>query len=66
MAFGVLARQALGVALPLQVLESAAGFYIGTADENGPCSRESVEYWSERGAAEAALRHVAFTQRMEP
>lgn len=63
MGFGVLAQQELGVKLPLQILKSAAGFYLGTADDDGPCSRESEEYWSDRGAAEAALRAGVFTQR---
>ena len=42
---GVLAKQYLDVSLPLQVLQSNAGFYLGTADDDGPCSRESVEFW---------------------
>lgn len=62
---GVLAKQCLDVRLPLQVLESNAGFYLGTADEDGPCSRESVEYWPARGAAEQALLKGEFTQRQE-
>ena len=35
---------AAGQALPLQVCFSRAGYYLGTHDENGPVSRESVEY----------------------
>jgi hypothetical protein len=63
MVFGILAQQELGVRLPLQVLEGASGFYVGTADDEGPCSRESVEYWPSRDAAEMALQHGDFTQR---
>jgi hypothetical protein len=62
---GVLAKQYLDVSLPLQVLESNAGFYLGTADEDGPCTRESVEYWPARGGAEQALLKGEFTQRQE-
>lgn len=63
---GILAKQYLDVCLPLQVLESSAGFYLGTADEDGPCSRESVEYWSTSGAANFALVSGEFTQRVMP
>lgn len=56
----------LGRALPLQVLGSRAGFYIGTADEDGPISRESVEYWACRDHASAALAKHCWTQRYEP
>ena len=35
--------------LPLQVMHSSAGYYIGTCDENGlPVSRESAQYWKTR------------------
>jgi hypothetical protein len=40
---GYLALACVGKRLPLQVLCSAAGHYIGTADADGPVSRESVE-----------------------
>lgn len=56
----------IGRALPLQVLGSRAGYYIGTVDEDGPCSRESVEFWADRGMAEAALASRRWTQRYEP
>ena len=56
----------IGRALPLQVLGSRAGFYIGTADEEGPCSRESVEYWENRALAQSALANRRWTQRYEP
>lgn len=65
---GLLAREFAGRRLPLQVLRSAAGFYIGTADDDGPCSRESAEYWRTAEAAQAALDAGpdAWTQREHP
>ncbi|WP_179207549.1 hypothetical protein [Escherichia coli] len=41
---GILAAQA-GYTLPLQVLSSVRGYYIGTQCDEGPVSRESVEYY---------------------
>lgn len=56
-----------GKRLPVQVCKSAAGFYIGTADEEGlPFSRESSEYWRERIAAERAMSDGKWTQRRAP
>lgn len=52
---GKLAFESLGVRLPLQVLQSAAGFYIGTFDDEGPVSRESLEYFGTREQAEKAF-----------
>lgn len=40
--------------LPLEVLSSAAGFYIGTSCHCGPYSRVSG-YYTSRDAAQAAL-----------
>lgn len=45
MQYGKRALAHLHLELPLQVLMSNAGFYIGTLDEEGPASRESVEYY---------------------
>ena len=54
-----------GVDLPVQVLESAAGFYLGTLHPvQGPFSRESVEYWPTRSLAERALETGDWTQRL--
>lgn len=48
----------------LQVLRSAAGFYIGTLDREGfPYSRESVEYFKSREVAETALATGQWTMR---
>jgi hypothetical protein len=63
---GHLAREFGNRRLPLRVLQSANGYYIGTADEEGPYSRESVEYWQASDAAHEALRTGTWTQRDEP
>lgn len=64
---GQLALIHCGKLLPLAVLESRVGFYIGTMTvEDGPCSRESAEYWPSAGQAEAALSSGQWTQRDEP
>lgn len=63
---GLLASQT-GYQLPIRVLKSAAGFYIGTClDYEGPVSRESVEYWPTQSAAIAALQDNTWTQRSHP
>ena len=41
--------------LPLMVLQSAHGFYLGTLNEEGPVSRESIEYWATEADAQKAL-----------
>lgn len=48
--------------LPLEVLQSAAGFYIGTMDEQGPASRESQEYWRYQEQAQQALEQQEWSQ----
>ncbi len=65
---GQLARDVAGRRLPLRVLPCARGFYLGTADEGGPVSRESVETWPTPEAAAAAMAAGpdAWTQRDEP
>jgi hypothetical protein len=63
---GHLAMQFVGRDLPLQALESRAGFYLGTADREGPVTRESVEYFPDREAAERALVKGEWTQRLAP
>lgn len=54
-----------GYRLPLQVLMSVGGFYIGTADESGPVSRESFEYFASKAIAQKALSVGNWTQRYE-
>lgn len=65
MTIGYLALNFGGEPLTIQVLQSAAGFYIGTYDE-GPYSRESVEYFPTREDAETALQMGTWTQRRHP
>ncbi len=48
--------------LPLQVLRSNAGFYVGTFDD-GPCSRESNEYFPTQAKAQLALDTGDWTQK---
>ncbi|MDH0051007.1 hypothetical protein [Comamonas terrigena] len=50
--------------LPLLVLQSNAGYYIGTQTENGPFSRESIEYFRKHGDAESALATGEWTQKL--
>jgi len=52
--------------LPLQVRHSAAGYFIGTADESGPVSRESVEYFRSYQAADQALTTGGWQQHLHP
>lgn len=59
---GQLAAQ-FGYRLSLQVLQSANGYYLGTEDDGGPVSRESVEYFPDRAAADRALSTGEWTQR---
>ena len=63
---GKLARELCWVELPVTVLESRAGFYLGTQAKGLPVSRESEEYFAERKLAEAALKSGNFIQRMNP
>lgn len=62
---GMLASQC-GYHLPLEVLRSAAGYYIGTQDEEGPVSRESEEYFSDEYTAHQSLARNFWTQRSRP
>lgn len=67
MPYGKLAHAYVGVKLPLTVLRSGAGFYIGTRDEDGgPVSRESKEYFQSPELAQQALDHGTWTQREHP
>ena len=61
--FGLLAQTFAGRELPLEVLRSAAGYYLGTWDEEGPFTRESQEYFSNQQAAQDALESGDWTQR---
>ncbi|MFT3803482.1 MAG: hypothetical protein QM766_20000 [Burkholderiaceae bacterium] len=63
---GYLALAYTSKRLPLQIRHSAAGHYIGTADDDGPVSRESVEYFRSQHAADRALATGRWQQRLEP
>jgi len=65
-ATGSLAAEFCNKRLPLEVLQSQAGFYIGTSDECMPFSRESVEYFKTRENADGALKSGEWTQRDTP
>lgn len=52
-----------GFELPVEVMSSAAGFYLGTSEMGIPLTRESVEYWSTNAAAADALVHGTWTQK---
>ncbi|PHM29089.1 hypothetical protein [Xenorhabdus innexi] len=60
---GVLAAKLAGQNLPLQVLSGRTGYYIGTMNEEGPVSRESVEYFQSDKVASNALKLGDWTQR---
>jgi hypothetical protein len=65
--FGVLAKEYGNLRLPIRVLQSNAGYYIGTADDDsGPVSRESLEYFRTKEMAEDALKTRCWTQRQTP
>lgn len=61
--FGKIASELGNKRLPLAVLKSNAGFYIGTFDEAGPYSRESVEYFPTQALAEKAMESGKWTQK---
>jgi len=64
--FGQLALTYCGKFLPLEVLHSAAGHYIGTRDTEGPVSRESREYFRSHAAAQRALERGGWSQLAVP
>ena len=63
---GKLALEYCGRKLPIQVMKSQAGYYIGTCSDEGPCSRESVEYYRKESDANTALANSSWTQRDNP
>ncbi|GKS97435.1 hypothetical protein [Acidovorax sp. SUPP2825] len=63
---GHLAKEWCGKLLPLQVLQSQRGYYVGTAGEEGPVSRESNEYFRTDELARQALQDGNWTQKQEP
>jgi len=63
---GKLALEICNKRLELQVCRSNAGYYLGTYGEDGPCSRESLEYFSTEEKAQKALDSGEWTQRDQP
>ncbi|EMR0646294.1 hypothetical protein JJP89_08360 [Enterobacter hormaechei] len=63
---GHLALIHCGKFLPLEVLHSAAGHYIGTRDTEGPVSRESCQYFRSYAAAQRALERGGWSQLATP
>jgi hypothetical protein len=67
MQYGRLAWEYCQLRLPLQVLRSAAGYYLGTfSEDEGPVSRESDCYWDTQEEAEAALESGVWPQKPRP
>ena len=64
--FGYVARVAGGQELPLEVLPSRPGFYLGTLLDGEPYTRESVEYFKTYKQACDALKSGRWTQRLRP
>lgn len=52
-----------GKKLPVEVLRSNAGFYLGTFSESGPFTRESNEYFRKEEQAKHALANGQWTQK---
>ena len=63
--YGLLAKSELNLELPVVVLKSAQGYYLGTANDLGPVSRESVEYFKNNKSAESALKEGRWSQRFQ-
>ncbi len=63
LAYGKLAFDECGIKYPLQILKSAAGYYIGTIEGFEPVSRESEEYYRSVDAAKQAFELNLWTQR---
>jgi hypothetical protein len=64
--FGQLAKEFGDLTLPLEILRSQAGWYIGTRLKGAPYSRESAEYYATGDAAKGALNARQWTQRPAP
>ena len=63
--YGYLALKA-GEFLPLKIMRSPAGFYIGTSAPNGePNTRESACYWPKRPDAVRALETGKWPQKLQ-
>lgn len=60
--YGELALACCGKKMPIEVMKSRAGYYLGTSEHTAPFSRESVEYWRTQSEAEDALLKGNWTQ----
>jgi hypothetical protein len=63
---GKLALEYCKKRLELKVLKSNNGYYLGTFNDEGPCSRESLEYWKTQDLAEKAMASGDWTQKDTP
>ncbi|HEV2682596.1 MAG TPA: hypothetical protein VGV14_18995 [Rhodanobacter sp.] len=63
---GYLALTYADLRLPLEILKSAAGYYLGTTLAGAPVSRESREYFTSHEAATRALATGDWHQRACP
>jgi hypothetical protein len=59
-------KEGLMIKYELMPLKSANGWYLGTADEGGPVSRESIEYWGSESVAQTALDTNEWVQKDTP
>ena len=66
MQYGALAKEFGDMKLPLEVLPSREGFYLGTQFEGGPYSRESLEYWPTPDLAAQAMANGQWNQLDHP
>lgn len=65
--FGLLALSVTGQLLPVKVLRSAAGCYLGTVAPSGePVSRESEVYFCSAHEAEKHLAQGDWVQKRSP
>ena len=62
---GRFAYDVLRVQLECHVMQIGNGYYIGTFDESGPVSRESVETYTTFEAVNDALTNDTYTQNWQ-
>ena len=48
----------------IKVMQSGAGYYIGTTEDGCPYCRLSADYYSTRAEAEQAMRELSFMPRV--
>lgn len=63
---GVIAQRWCSMKLPVSVLQSANGYYLGTSFNGMPVSRESLEFYDSVNEAMKALDSGIWTQREHP